>query len=77
LAFAREDLDVRGQPRPDGVADKVGKKKLGIKVKGREMIGEDGRSYALRESPAAHKGILGNENEDLRLENAYSWGDSL
>ena len=30
-------------------------------------------SYELRESPVSYKDILGHENEDLRLENAYAW----
>jgi hypothetical protein len=48
------------------------KEKLGVKVKGREVMGNDG-SYVLRESPAAYEGVLGHENEGLRLENTYSW----
>jgi putative transposase len=51
------------------------KEKLEIKAKGREVVGEDG-SYELRESPAAYKGILGHENEALRLENTYFWDDN-
>jgi hypothetical protein len=51
------------------------KEKLGVKVKGREMIGGDG-SYELRKSPAAYEGILGHENEGPRLENTYFWGDN-
>ena len=51
------------------------KEKLGVKVKGREMIGGDG-SYEIRKSPAAYKGILGHENEALRLENTYFWDDN-
>ncbi|MCK7504601.1 MAG: hypothetical protein MZV70_11280 [Desulfobacterales bacterium] len=34
------------------------KEKLGIKAKGREVVGEDG-SYALRECPVPYKTILG------------------
>jgi hypothetical protein len=52
------------------------KEKLGIKAKGREVLGEDG-SYALRESPAPYNGILGYENDVLRPENAYFWGENL
>jgi len=52
------------------------KEKLGVKVKGREVIVGDG-SYVLRESPEAYVGILGHENEGLRLENTYFWDDNL
>jgi hypothetical protein len=48
------------------------KEKLGVAVKGREVIGGDG-SYELRESPLAYKGILGHENDGLSLENTYFW----
>ena len=52
------------------------KEKLGIKAKGREVVGGDG-SYELREAPAAYNGILGHENDVLRSENTYFWEDSL
>ena len=48
------------------------KEKLGIKAKGREVVGEDG-SYVLRESPGPYNSILGYENDVLRAENAYFW----
>jgi putative transposase len=51
------------------------KEKLGIKAKGREVIGEDG-SYMLKESPASYISILGHQNDGLRLENTYSWDDN-
>jgi putative transposase len=51
------------------------KEKLGVKVKGREVMGDDG-SYVMRESPAAYEGILGHENEGLRLENSYFWDEN-
>ncbi len=51
------------------------KDKLGIKGKGREVIGVDG-SYELRESIAPYRGVLGHENEGLRLENTYFWDDN-
>ena len=51
------------------------KEKLGIKAKGREVVGGHG-SYMLQESSAAYKGILGHENEALRLENTYFWDDN-
>ncbi len=41
------------------------KDKLGVKAKGREVIGGDG-SYELRESPASYKGILDHENDGIR-----------
>ncbi len=44
------------------------KEKLGLKAKGREVVGRDG-SYELRESPAAYKVIFGHENAVLRLQN--------
>ncbi len=50
------------------------KEKLGLKAKGREVVGRDG-SYELRESPAAYKVILGHENAVLRLQNEYCWDD--
>ena len=46
------------------------KVKLGVKVKGRELIGRNG-SYELRESPASCLRILGHENQGLRLEDIY------
>ena len=52
------------------------KEKLGIKAKGREVVGEDG-SYVLRESPAPYNGILGHENDALRPENAYFWNHNV
>jgi len=52
------------------------KEKVGIKAKGREVVGEDG-SYVLRESPASYSVVLGHENDVLRPENAYFWDDNL
>ena len=52
----------------------VMKEKLGVKGKGREVIGGDG-SYELRESSATYKGILGHESACLRLENTHFWDD--
>jgi hypothetical protein len=52
------------------------KEKLGVKGKGRAVIGGDG-SYELRESPAAYKGILRPEKEGLRVENAYFWNENI
>ena len=52
------------------------KEKLGVKVKGREVVGGDG-SYQLRESPASYKSIFDHENGGLRFQNAYFWNDIL
>ena len=52
------------------------KEKLGIKAKGREVVGEEG-SYVLREPPAPYSSILGYENDVLRPENAYFWDHNL
>ena len=46
-----------------------------VKGKRREVIGGEG-SYKLGESPAAYKGLLGHENDGLRLENTYFWDDN-
>jgi putative transposase len=51
------------------------KEKLGLRAKGREVVGGEG-SYVLQESPAPYKGILGHENDGLRLENTYFWDDN-
>ena len=52
------------------------KEKLGIKAKGREVVGEDG-SYVLRESPSPYNSILGHENDVPRPQNAYFWDHKL
>jgi putative transposase len=52
------------------------KEKLGVKVKGREVIG-GGDSYELRESPVAYEAILRPENGGLRHQNTYFWDDNL
>ena len=52
------------------------KEKLGVKATGRELVGGDG-SYELRESPARYSGILGYENEGLRLKNSCFSDDIL
>ncbi|MFH2220491.1 MAG: transposase [Pseudomonadota bacterium] len=66
-----ESVAVGGEPFV-----KATKEKLGIKGKGREVIGKDG-SYELRESTEPYKAILGHENEGLRLQNAYFWNDNV
>jgi hypothetical protein len=48
------------------------KEELGLKAKGREVIG-DGGSYYLKESPATYKGNLASGNVPLRLQNEYFW----
>lgn len=52
------------------------KEKLGIKAKGRAVVGEEG-SYVLREPAAPYDGIFGHENDALRPENAYFWDLNL
>jgi hypothetical protein len=51
---------------------KVTKEKVGLKAKGRELIGGDG-SYEVMEFPAPYKGIFGQENGVQRLRNVYFW----
>jgi hypothetical protein len=51
------------------------KEKLGMRAKGRKMIGT-GDNFELRESPAPYKGISGYENEAIRLQNEYYWENS-
>ena len=48
--------------------------KLGIKAKGRKIIG-DKKSYELRESVVAYGGDFTPENGPLRLQNTYYWND--
>lgn len=54
---------------------KATKETLGLKAKGREVIGGDG-SYQLKEFPAPYNSRLLLENEPLRLQNEYFWEDS-
>ena len=51
------------------------KKKLGLRAKGRKVVGEGG-SYELRESAAAYKGIFDYGNAGLRPQNEYFWEDT-
>jgi putative transposase len=53
------------------------KENLGMKAKGREVLGGGDGSYELREAPAPYKAILGDENAGLRAENTFFWDDSL
>lgn len=82
-----EDAVIKGDLRRDGKWTEsvaVGsasfvnatKEKLGMKGKGREVIGADG-SYELRESPAPYKTILEHENGGLRLQNVYYWNNNI
>jgi hypothetical protein len=48
------------------------KEKLGIKARGREVVGGDG-SYELREPPAPYNGIWGHENAVLMPQVAYEY----
>jgi hypothetical protein len=50
------------------------KERLGIKVKGREVIGENG-SYELREPRVPYGGTFTPQNDLLRLQNTYFWDD--
>ena len=80
--WIEEAIGAEGQLRDDKWSESIAvgsesfvmmtKEKLGIKAKGREVVGEDG-SYVLRESPAPYSGILGHENDVLRPENAFFW----
>jgi REP element-mobilizing transposase RayT len=45
--------------------------KLGIKGRGREVVGEDG-SYELRESAVPYATVFGHKSDDLRLQNSNS-----
>jgi REP element-mobilizing transposase RayT len=49
---------------------------LGIRGHGREVIRAD-ESYELRESTVPYTANLGHENDVLRLQNSYSWNDSV
>jgi hypothetical protein len=52
------------------------REKLGIKVRGREVIEKNG-SCELRESPEPYRAILGDENNSIRLQNAYFLNDNV
>lgn len=52
------------------------REKLGMKGKGRKVIGADG-CYELRESPAPYRTILGHEDDGLRPQNLYFWSDTI
>lgn len=51
------------------------KDKLGVKAKGRKVIGENG-TYELSESPVSYNGIFGYEKDSLRPQNGYFWEDT-
>jgi hypothetical protein len=48
------------------------KEQLGFKVKGREVVENDG-GYEPRESSMSYSGHFGPENEVLRTQNGYLW----
>jgi hypothetical protein len=52
------------------------KEKLGIRAKGREVVGEDG-TYVLQEPPGSYSAIFGQENTVLRAQNEHFWEDTL
>ncbi len=51
---------------------KATQEKLGIKAKGRQILGSNG-SYQLREPQTAYTGNFDLENSDLRSRNSYIW----
>jgi putative transposase len=51
---------------------KITREKLGIKGKGREVIGTNG-SYALREAPASYNTAFAHKNQGLKPQNTYFW----
>ncbi|MCX5906880.1 MAG: hypothetical protein NTY64_06760 [Deltaproteobacteria bacterium] len=51
---------------------KATRARLGIKAKGRKVVGENG-SYQLKDPETAYTGNFDMENGDLRFENAYFW----
>lgn len=55
---------------------RTAKEKLGIKAKGRDVIGTDG-SYALREDTASCKSLLVHEKVVLNPENRFFWTDTF
>ena len=54
----------------------MAKEKLGIKAKGRKVVGEDG-SYLIQEPPVPYNGIFGLENGILRAQNEYFLEDTV
>jgi putative transposase len=50
------------------------KAKLGIRAKGRKMIGEED-SYSLKESQSSYISNLGDKNAALRTKNIYYWNE--
>ena len=51
---------------------KATKEKLGIKAKGRQVVGEEG-GFQLREPAVSYSADFGPQNDVLRLENTYYW----
>jgi putative transposase len=52
------------------------KERLGVRAKGRKLVGAS-ECCELREPPTPYNGILGPENEALRLQNEYYWENSV
>ena len=52
------------------------KEKLGIKAKGRQVVGTNG-TYELREPGAPYSSNFDGENGPLSVENTYSWDNIL
>ena len=52
------------------------KERLGVRAKGRKLVGKS-ECCELREPPAPYNGILGPENEALRLQSEYYWENSV
>ena len=50
----------------------VTQEKLGIKAKGRKVVGNDD-TYELRESQSSYNDVFGPEKGTLRPKNAYFW----
>jgi len=48
--------------------------RLGMKARGREVMGGDG-TYQLRETTQPYGYTFDPRNDDLRLENRYFWDD--
>ena len=51
-------------------------KKLGIRAKGRKVVGSSNKSYELREPAVPYGANFTPENIPLRLQNTYFWSDS-
>ncbi len=54
----------------------ITKQKLGIRVKGRDVVG-DGGGYQLMEPSASYKVDSDPENDLLSLDNTYTWAETV